>query len=119
MSVFFNIFISIKYAILSVVKIYTKLYNDFMRKAIVVLLLSISEIYGMTILGYLYSISKSDIILAFIIIGICVCVLSSLLFIYILMEKKPKKRDKHLECPYFIEKYDDMVNPEYIDRRIK
>lgn len=90
-----------------------------MRKTIVVLLLSISELYGMSILGYLYSINSSNIILAFIIIGICICVLSSLLFVYILREKQHKKIDKHLECPYFIEKYDDMSNPEYIDRRMK
>lgn len=80
------------------------------------MLIMIMELYGMTILGYIISFSYSDTLLGILILGACVCALSSIIFIKMLGPKKEKKVDRSKECPYFIDKYDDMCNPEYIDR---
>lgn len=85
-------------------------------KELVITLICITEIYGMTLLGHFYGVSKNVVLLVLLIIGACICVLSSIIFIIILKPHKERRIDHSKECPYFIDKYDDMANPEYIDR---
>ena len=75
------------------------------------------ELMILPFLGYLYWTRQEWIVLLFLIIGCALVVFT--LFISVLLFKKPKKEDKSKYCPYFIEKYDDISNPEYIDRSIK
>jgi len=90
-----------------------------MIKYIVSSMILICELYGCVILASIFTIRQETWVLVSL---ICACILvcaSAFLFTYILRDKKEKKVDNSKYCPYFIEKYDDINNPEYIDREIK
>lgn len=89
-----------------------------MKRYIVVMLISIIEIYGMTLLGYYHSVSGSNVLLILLIVGGAICLLSSIVFVNMLRPHRGKKFDNASKCPYFIDKYDDYYNPEYIDRNL-
>ena len=89
-----------------------------MKRYIVVMLISIMEIYGMALLGYYHSISGSNVLLILLIVGGAICLLSSIVFVNMLRPRNAKKVDNASKCPYFIDKYDDYYNPEYIDRNL-
>lgn len=81
------------------------------------------ELYGTTICGWLYSVSMSVLTLTLIIVSCSITFISSIVFTCMFIkEKKDKERkikQKWQKCPFFIEKYDDLENPEYVDRSIK
>ena len=75
-----------------------------MIKYIVIGLFLLVEVYGITILGYLYSIDNSSLNLI-LLIGACVITfLGSLLDISILKDNTKKQTKTKKECPYFIER---------------
>lgn len=80
------------------------------------------ELYGTTICGWLYSVNMSVLTLTLIIVSCSITFISSVVFTCMLIKDK---RDKEKEisqirkkCPYYIEKYNDLENPEYIDKEI-
>lgn len=91
-------------------------------KYIVIALIMVVEIYGITLLGYFYSVNVESATLRFLLIISCVIAfISSIIFTQILRDrsKSMEIEQKWQKCPYFIEKYDDLDNPEYIDRSIE
>lgn len=93
-----------------------------MKKYIVIGLLLIVELYGLALLGYFYSISMNTVILIILIISVLITLITSVVSIKLLLEPKRMSKRKVIEnwkkCPYFIDKYDYMENPEYIDKEI-
>lgn len=94
-----------------------------MKKCVVIGLILILELYGLALLGYFYSISSNTIIMILLIVGVFLTFLTSVISIKLLVSPKRMSKRKVIEnwkkCPYFIDKYDYMENPEYIDRSIK
>lgn len=88
-----------------------------MIKYVIVGIVMVVEIYGTTILGAVYTIRNEEWVLISLICSIIFACISACIFIRILKEKEIKKDDSD-KCPYFIEKYDDITNPEYIDRNM-
>ena len=80
------------------------------------------ELYGTTICGWLYSVGKSLWTLIILIVSCSITFISSLVFTCTFVkDKKDKEREItkiRKNCPYYIEKYDDLENPEYIDKEI-
>ena len=72
-----------------------------MKKGIIIFIISILEIYGTTICGYFYGVTRSDLLLGLLIMALCICVISSIVFVKILTHKEPPKPNN---CPYFIDK---------------
>lgn len=90
-----------------------------MRKYAIIGMIMICELYGCVILASLYTIKNESWILISLICAFVFVCASAFLFTYLLSDKKEKKKDNSGKCPYYIEKYDDISNPEYIDREIK
>ena len=89
-----------------------------MRKYVVALSILLGEIFELTIMGYLWKEYKTTLVMVLLILSVILCFFTSILFAYLFRDKKPKV-DRTKKCPYFIEKYDDMANPEYIDRSLE
>lgn len=80
------------------------------------------ELYGTTICGWLYSGDKSLLTLILLIVSCSITFISSVVFTCMFIKEK-KDKEKEIsqireKCPYYIEKYDDLENPEYIDKEI-
>lgn len=88
-----------------------------MRKAIAFGLILLVEIMLIPWLGWAYVESGSGSILSLLIVACILTLITSIGAIAMLMDK-PKKKDNSENCPYFIEKYNDLYNPEYIDRNL-
>ena len=68
------------------------------------LIIIFTELIGVPLLATLWTVSHSDVIF-WLMIGGCVLVLiTSILVVITMRDKKPKKVDRSSECPYFIEK---------------
>lgn len=93
-----------------------------MKKCLVFGLLLVVELYGVALLGYFYSISLNTTILTILIISVVIMFLTSALCVKMFYEptrvEKRKVIEKWKKCPYFIDKYDYVENPEYIDKEI-
>ena len=90
-----------------------------MKKYTLIGITMVCEIYGCVILASLYTIKNETWVLISLICAIVFVCISSFVFSYLLKDKKEIKKDNSEKCPYFIEKYDDFTNPEYIDKEIK
>ena len=94
-----------------------------MKKYIIIGLLLVVELYGLALLGYFYSISNNVVILIILLISVLLILITSVVSIRLLVPPKRMSKRKVIQnwkkCPYFIDKYDYMENPEYIDRSIK
>lgn len=75
-----------------------------MKKAIILTIFCVVELYSITILAYLYSVNPSGLNLAFLIVSVVITFISSILFTIALLPKKPKKKGTAASCPYFIDK---------------
>lgn len=85
-------------------------------------LIMVVELYGLALLGYFYSISVNTVILIILIISVLLILITSAIIIKLLLEQKAREKRKGIQnwkkCPYFIDKYDYIENPEYIDKEI-
>lgn len=90
-----------------------------MKKYAIIGITMVCEIYGCVILACIYTIKQATWVLISLICAILLVCISSFVFTYLLKDKKEIKKDNSGKCPYFIEKYDDMNNPEYIDKEIR
>lgn len=93
-----------------------------MKKCLVIGLLLIVELYGLALLGYFFSVSGNTVILIILLISVLLILITSVVSIRLLITPKRMSKRKVIEnwkkCPYFIDKYDYMENPEYIDKEI-
>lgn len=68
------------------------------------LIIIFTELIGVPLLATLWSVSHSDTIFWLLIGGSILVVITSILVVITMRDKKPKKVDRSSECPYFIEK---------------
>lgn len=72
-----------------------------MKKVVALMSILVGELYGMTILGYMYGTYHTDIFLCLIVVSAIITIISSILSVYML---KDKKVDRSNHCPYYINK---------------
>lgn len=73
-----------------------------MKKVVALMSILVGELYGMTILGYMYGTYHTDIFLWLIIVCAIITIISSILSVYMLKDKKVDHSNHH--CPYYIDK---------------
>ena len=73
-----------------------------MKKVVALMSILVGELYGMTILGYMYGTYHTDIFLWLIVVGAIITIISSILSVYMLKDKKMDHSNQH--CPYYIDK---------------
>lgn len=73
-----------------------------MKIAIIISLFCITELYGVALLGYLYSLEQSALNLSLLIVSVIVTAITSIIFTIILLPKKIEQKPNN--CPYFIDK---------------
>lgn len=76
-----------------------------MVKVICFLILFVAEIFTTTCMGVLWDTTKSPIFIVFIVLGIVLSLITTI--VYIRLEHNEKQQEKlkqYAKCPYFIEK---------------
>ena len=68
------------------------------------LIIIFTELIGVPLLATLWANSQNDIIFWLMIGGSILVLITSVLVVITMRDKKPKKVDRSKECPYFIEK---------------